>query len=173
MTDKKKRLTVAEQADRNDQIAAARARGISYTQLARTYGLSKQRVQQIHHEYRAENPTIRQQTAVAIVDDLLEGYAADIEELALLSATTQSDSVRVGAINARMAARNKTTDLLQEMGVLPRDLGQIRVEMDARVTAKRVINILKQNKVPGEVRDALLLAMQNEEEAVIEAQVVE
>ena len=72
-----------------------------------------------------------------------------------------------------MAARNKTTDLLQEMGVLPRDLGQIRVEMDARVTAKRVINILKQNKVPGEVRDALLLAMQNEEEAVIEAQVVE
>lgn len=170
----KKRPNVTEQAWRNDEIAAARARGISYSQLARTYGLSKQRVQQIHHEYRKENPTIRQQRAVQIVDDLLEGYAADIEELALVSATTPSDSVRVASINARMTARNKTADLLQEMGVLPKDLGEIRLQLDAEVTAKRVINILKQHKVPGEVRDALLSAMRNEEEAQItDAEVIE
>ena len=173
--EKKKRLSVTEQAQRNDEIAAARARGVSYATLARTYGISKQRVQQIHHEHRMENPTIRQQTAVRIVDDLLEAYAADIEELALVSATTGSDAVRVSSINSRMAARTKVTDLLQEIGALPRDLGQIRMEMDAQVTAKRVVNLLKQHNVPGEVRDALLVAMKGEPdpEEIIEGEAVE
>lgn len=171
----RKRPSVTEQAKRNDEIAAARARGVSYSTLARTYGISKQRVQQIHHEHRKENPTIRQQTAVRIVDDLLESYAADIEELALVSVTTDSDAVRVSSINSRMSARGKVTDLLIEIGALPRDLGQIRMEMDAQVTAKRVVNLLKQHNVPGDVRDALLEAMRGEvsQEEIVEGEAVE
>lgn len=155
----KKRATAAEQAARNEEIVAAKMRGMSCTALARTYGLSRQRITQICAEYREASPSLRAKDPAEIVDELLEGYQADIEELVILAATTQADSVRVAAIKSRMDARGKIADLLQEAGVLPHDLGQIKVEIDARMTAVRVLSILKQHNVSGDVRDALLDAM--------------
>jgi hypothetical protein len=169
-TPAKTRAPAAEQVARNEEIVAARMRGLSYIQLARTYGLSKQRIQQIHKEYRESNPTLRGHDPVEIVDSMLEGYSADIEELVLISATTQTDAVRVSAINARMAARNKTTELLQELGVLPRDLGQLSVAVDAKMTAVRILSVLKQHNVPGEVLDAMLYAL---EEGSVEGEATE
>jgi hypothetical protein len=167
-----KRPTVAEQARRNEDIVAARMRGISYRHLARTYGMSKSRVHQIHQEFREEDGTLRNQDPVEVVDEMLEGFQSDIEELVLLGATTQQDSVRVSSITARMAARQKIIDLLQELGVLPKDLGQLSVQLDARMTAMKVLGVLKQHNVPIEVLRDLHDALNEGHGPIVDAEVL-
>lgn len=108
---------------------------------------------------------------------MVEGYLADVEELVLIGATASSDAARVGAVNARMSARQKITELLQAVGVLPHDLGSMRVEIDARFTAQRIVAVLNEYNVPDEVRDALVAALENKPDqlaaAVIEGDAVE
>ena len=165
----KKKVTALDRVQRNDEIAAAVARGLSYASIARSYGLSAKQVRRIHEEWREQNPTIRKQEAVEIVDRLLEGYTADIEELALVSATSQSDSARVASINARMMARDRIRDLLQRMGVLPQDLGKITADLDAQETANRIRHVLRQHKVEPDVQDAMLEAIEDEPHADVES----
>jgi transposase-like protein len=164
-----KKMSALERVNRNDEIAAAVARGLSYATIARSYGLTAKQVQRIHHEWREENPSIRRAEAVEIVDRLLEGYTADIEELALLSATTQSDSARVASINARMMARGQIRDLLQRMGVLPKDLGKITADLDAQETANKIMHVLKQHKVDAEIQDAMLEAIEDQPHADVDS----
>lgn len=151
-----KKLTVAEQATRNMEIVAARGRGLSVTAVAQTYGISTRRVKQITAEWRATNPSIRHQDGVQIADQLIEFWQGTIEELAMIAATTSHDAVRVGAINSKMGALGKLTDLLQAINALPHDLGTLRVVMDARVLADRLVLVLDRFDLPPEVEDAML-----------------
>lgn len=154
-------LSPADRLARNNEIVTGRMRGLSYGKLAETYGLSKARIIQIHNEWKLENPSLRTQDAMDIFDHQLGGYEADIEELVIVAATTAQDSVRVNAIGRRAEIRSKITDLLQQAGVLPRDLGQISVQIDARITANRILGVLRQHDVSVEVCEAMIEALQD------------
>jgi hypothetical protein len=151
--------TVTEQANRNAEIVAGKMRGLSWSQLAASYGITIRRCQQIFAEWREENPTLRHHDPIEIADDLLDGYTADIEELVLIAATSDQDAVRVGAINARMNARQRITELLQALGVLPNDLGEMRIQIDARITAQKVLAVLEPLGLPDGVIDDLIEAL--------------
>lgn len=153
--------STAEMAERNAELVAAKARGLSWAQIEATYQVSERRGREILAEWRSRNPALRTHDPIQIIDELIEGYQADIEELVIIAATTASDSARVGAVNARMSARQKIAELLQAVGVLPHDLGSMRVEIDARVTAQRMITVLNQFNVSDEVRDALVAALED------------
>lgn len=153
-------VTDMDRAVRNAEIVSARMRGLSYDQLEVTYHLSRRRLEQIVSEYRAVNPTLRNQDPIDVADELIEGYKADIEELVIIGATTNQDQVRVGAINSRMAARQRIAELLQALGVLPKDLGQLHIAIDVRQVAVKVVAVLKEHEVGEEVQDALLAALE-------------
>ena len=97
-----------------------------------------------------------------IVDDILEGLEGAIEELAVVSHTTASDQVRVSAINAKLAAQKQIVAILQTVGVLPNDLGSLRMEVDARMTADRVMTVIEQFDLPEVVTDAMIAALDPE-----------
>jgi len=51
-------------------------------------------------------------TRIEIVDEMLDRYEAAVEELAFVSATTQHDATRVGAIRTRLDAMEAQANLL-------------------------------------------------------------
>jgi hypothetical protein len=146
----------AAMEQRNAEIVGARMRGIGTEQVARTYGISVRRVRQVVEEWRATNPTLRSRDPLEIVDEILEQYAGAVEELALISATTSYDAVRVGAIRARMDTLRQMTELLQATGVLPHDLGKLRVDLDVRYVAEAILTVLDEEGVPQEVQQRLV-----------------
>jgi hypothetical protein len=57
---------------RDNQIVAARMRGMSWATIAATYELSERQCQQILADYRASQPRLRERDPIEIVDDMLD-----------------------------------------------------------------------------------------------------
>ena len=147
---------------RNAEIVQARIRGLPWTTIANTYGVSARQCQQILRDYRGTNPTLQTREPLEIIDEVLEGLEAAIEELAIVSHTTRNDAVRVSAINSRLGAQQQIVNVLQTVGVLPNDLGTLRMQVDARVTADRVLSVIEQFDLPEVVTDAMIAALDPE-----------
>jgi hypothetical protein len=150
-----------ERAARNSKIVALRARGLSEQSIADKYQIDRIRVRQIMDDWKATEPTLRTVDPLKIIDDMLVGYQADLEHLAEVADNAMGDNARVGAINARMAARDRIIALLQTTGVLPHDLGKLKVEVDVRFIAQKMVSILSANHVPDIVQKELLEALQS------------
>jgi DNA-binding Lrp family transcriptional regulator len=159
-------MTADQIAQRNSEIVAAKLRGIPWSTISETFGVSPRQCKNIMKQYRETNPTLRHHDPVDIVDELLEGYQGIIEELALVSARSNNDAVRVGAINAKMSAYGKVAELLQAIGVLPHDLGQLRVVIDGRMVAESVVDVLREFREGGVIEGQV---MEELEDRLIEA----
>lgn len=148
---RKKVLSLWQQVERNLAIVERRARGDSWEDIANEHGVTIKRAKLIMAEYRRENPSLRNLLPVEIVDELLEGYSADLRALnetydaAVLCANING---RVGAINSRMAARARIAELLQAIGVLPHDLGTMHLVIEGQVMAEKVFSVLERYDLP-------------------------
>ena len=152
-------MNAREKTNRDNEIVAARMRGLSWATIAGTYGLSERQCQQILEDYRASHPRLRERDPVEILDDMLDRYEAAQEELAFVSATTTHDATRVGAIRTRLDALAAQTSLLMAVGVFPRDLGVLRHDIDAQAMGREMVAVLNEFEVPIEARRALLDAL--------------
>jgi hypothetical protein len=148
-----------EKTSRDNQIVAARMRGLSWSTIAATYELSERQCQTILEDYRTSHPRLRERDPIEILDDMLDRYEAAQEELALVSATTKHDATRVGAIRTRLDALAAQANLLMLVGVLPRDLGVLRHEIDARAIAREIVNVVSRFDVSADAQRALLDAV--------------
>jgi hypothetical protein len=163
MADAKEPLTDQEAMwERDEMIVALRARGVSQRQVAATFAVSKETVARVCRLYRESHPTLRSYDPLEVIDEMLEGYQADLEELALLASTARSETAKVSAIVARMTCREKIVALLQSTGVLPHDLGKLRLEVDVRYIAQQVIAVLARHDVAEDVQRELLAALRGE-----------
>ena len=152
-------MNAREKTNRGNQIVAARMRGLSWATIAGTYELSERQCQQILEDYRASHPRLRQRDPLELLDELLDGYQGAQEELAEISATSKHDATRVGAIRTRLDALAAQTNLLMLVGVLPRDLGQLRHDLDVRELARKTIAVFDRHGVPIEAKRELLLVL--------------
>jgi hypothetical protein len=103
--------------------------------------------------------TPRLRDPVEVVDQMLERYESFGERLIGIADTATNDSARVGAIKAAMEAMKAQAELMQAIGVLPRSLGQMAVEIDLRRVARAAIDVLDRNGVPVEVQRELVQAV--------------
>lgn len=148
------------QYERNMKIVAAKIRRTPWSEIAKEHRLTKRRCQQIWDQWRAVNPTLRDHDPIEIVDELLYGYQATLEDLEATVQASDTDSpVRVAALNGKLRVFREMAELLQAIGVLPNDLGTLKVHVDGQVTAERVITVLEKFKVPEEVYEAMLTAL--------------
>ena len=157
----KKRLTARAKVARDDLIVEARLRGRSWISIASEHDLSDRQCQAIFAEWRAANPSARHRDALELLDELLEGLQGVQEECAEIAATTGHDGTRLGAIRTRMDALNQRAVLLNMVGVLP-DLSTLRVEINARQMAAKIVVVLEQHAVGDEVIDAMYAALTGE-----------
>ena len=152
-------MNAREKTARDNKIVAARMRGLSWTTIAGSFGLTERQCQHILADYRASHPRLRERDPVEILDDMLDAYTAAQEDLAMVAATTKHDATKVGAIRTRLDALAAQTHLLTLVGVLPRDLGVLRHDIDVHAMAREMVAVLTKFEVPVEARRALLDAL--------------
>ncbi len=153
------RLTARAKVARDDAIVCARMRGRSWAAIASAHDLSERQCQQILQDYRASHPRLRQRDPLELLDDMLDQYQGAQEELAEISATTKHDATRVGAIRTRLVALEAQTNVLMLVGVLPRDLGRFRFDLDVQELCRKTLAVFDAHGVPIEAKRALVLAL--------------
>ena len=158
-----KKLTAKEKLLRDEALVRDRLRRMSWADLGEKYGVTARAAQYVWAKWREANDPaaeIRGRDPVEIVYDMLGAYEAWIEQLAEV-ASREDGMAKISAINAQMSAQDKAVQLCQATGILPRDLGTLRIEVDVRVLAQRVLAVLNDHGVGSEVRDALLEALEH------------
>jgi hypothetical protein len=149
----------AEKVARDRQIVAAKARSLSDATVAETFGINEKTVREIMAEWREGQPSLKTVDPIEVVEQVLFELRGSIEELAMVSSTTTNDNVRVGAIKARIDALDKMTGLMQATGVLPNDLGTLKVDMDIRAFAATVLRVFNDEDVPPETVEKVMDAI--------------
>lgn len=154
------RLGVKEQYERNLDIVAMRVRGKPWSVIAAKHNLKVRRCQYIFAEWKSLNPTLRHHDPIDIVDELLYGYQAVLQDLAEdVDKAPPGSAQRVGANNSKLRAYREMAELLQAVGALPNDLGTLSLLVDGQITADRIITVLERHGVPEAVFDAILEAL--------------
>jgi hypothetical protein len=153
------RLPARDKVVRDAAIVAARSEGLSWEAIAAEHGVSARQCRTIVNEYGKAGITPRLRDPVEVVDQMLERYEDFQERLILIADSATNDSARVGAIRAAIDAMRSQAELMQAIGVLPRDLGQMKVEIDVRHVARAAIDVLDRNGVPVEVQRELIAAV--------------
>jgi hypothetical protein len=158
------RLLAREKVSRDAEIVSARASGLPWSEIAAEHGISCRQCRTIVSEFGKAGITPRLRDPVEVVDQMLERYEAFQERLIDIADTATNDSARVGAIKAAMDAMKAQAELMQAIGVLPRDLGRMAVEIDVVQTAMAAIEVLARNGVPVEVQRELVEAVSGDRE---------
>lgn len=140
----------AEKVARDRQIVAAKARSLSDATVAETFEIDESTVREVMAAWRETQPSLRSVDPIDVVEQVLFELRGSIEELALISSTTKNDNVRVGAIAKKLQATQQMTALMQATGVLPNDLGTLKVDMDVRVFAATVLRVFTEEGIPDE-----------------------
>lgn len=149
-------LTALQIVKRDAAIIQLIKRGISPAQAGAQFGLKARRVQQIIEEYEKEAPDLEELDPGALVRHTLWNYEAAIEELALLASKSDHGPTKVGAIRVRLEALRGRLELLQSVGAVPHDLGQLRVIDDAQATARQILQVFDHYDIPEDVRFAIV-----------------
>lgn len=145
-----KRLKAAEKVARDSQIVAAKARSIPTSSVAQTFGVSVKTVETVMREYRESQPALRTVDPIQIIEEMIFEIRGAIGELALTGSTSKYDAVRVGAVGKKLDALKQLQQLMQATGVLPNDLGTLKIDMDVRAFGSVVLNVFKSENVPEE-----------------------
>ena len=153
------RLAARAKVARDDAIVRARMRGRAWAAIANEHDLSERQCQEIMRAYRESHPVMRSRDPLELLDELLERYEAAGEELAEISATSKHDATRVRAIRTRLDALAAQTNLLMLVGVLPRDFGQLRHDLDVQELARKTVAVFDRHGVPIEAKRELLLVL--------------
>lgn len=151
---------------RNRKIYRRWATGVPISVLAEDEDLTERRVQQIVDEYRATGGGHRLATdplaGLRHVDDTLEhmmasiGMAATIYEKAV---EQQNWSAALGALRRQSEARRELMELMQNRGLLPRNLQYLAFQSDGVELAEMFIGILQKHGTPIEVMSELAEAV--------------
>lgn len=146
-----RRSNAREQVRRDARIVADRARGLTWPTIAERHGLSERRCRTIWKTRVSGLDDLGERDLVATLRDAIANLDAVIEDCALLAERTANDSVRLGAIKARMAAMSEKLGLLQRCGLLP-DFGLWRYEIDVRLVSRTILDVFDEHGIEGDVR---------------------
>jgi hypothetical protein len=148
-----------EKVRRDALVVADRARGLTWPTIAARHHLSERQCRSVYADFRRragnepEDPEDEARDAVRLLE-------AAIEELALLAETTNNDAVRLGAIRTKLDAICRRIELMQALGLLPRDLGLFEDRRDGRLMASALLGVLERHDIAPEVEDEMLDALQ-------------
>lgn len=141
----KKELLAWQIARRNQLLLEDKARGRSDDTLAKTYKITPRMVRNIWADWRdIEQPKLKGIDPIDIVFEKVQRYSAWIEQLAEVVADVDTpEAVRVSAIKAQGNLDSKQTDILQATGLLPKNLGRLKVDLDLRFIAIKLVEAME------------------------------
>jgi hypothetical protein len=140
-------------------VVAARARGLTWRTIAERFGLEERQCRRIVDEYRSDRPLPYDRDPMTVIRETLEQYDALAEEAALLAEDTRHAGARLGTIRTRLDSARAKLELLQLAGLVPSDLGQLGVVLDAQRVAALLVDVLERHAVPDRVVDEILMVV--------------
>ncbi len=150
--------TAAEQARRNEEICSAHAAGETVAALVTSFKLSKSRINEI---VSAGKPLLKGPiSGIQLAEERLTAYRdllAEVRGLATAISEIQP-AAKVGAYRLIFDVLGHLTSLEQKLGYLPSDLAGLGHE---REFAETINGIITAPKVPAEVRQAVLDALED------------
>jgi hypothetical protein len=156
-------LTKSEVADRDERLAADRVKGHSWEWIMAKYDLSRRTVQERYEVWRGKNAhAFEDVNAIEIVHGMLDTYQAIAEQAADIGVTAKGENGQLGALNTQMSAMRQVAELCQATGILPKQLGTLKMEVDARVLSQKLIRVLNEYEVDAKVKRALLQELGDE-----------
>jgi hypothetical protein len=157
-------MTEEERLERNAELIRDRLRGQSWPHLSEKYGVQVRVCQKIYREWREENQSTYQgRDPIAIVHSMLDRLEAWVEQLAEVADDSDTDAVKISAINAQLNALTRTAELMQATGILPHDLGTLRLELDVQALGVRLVTVLTEQGATPEMKRAILTALRADE----------
>jgi hypothetical protein len=154
-------MTSHQRSTRNVEVVAARARGLGWEEIASRFKISSRQARRIVAEYRECQPRLHEVDPIETIEEAFQQYDAAISDLAILSEKTTHSGVKLGAIKGRLDALRAKLDLMAAVGVLPRNLGRLQVEFDARQVAQSILQIFSTFAVPIEAQEAVIRAIES------------
>jgi hypothetical protein len=154
-------MTSHERFLRNSQVVRERARGLGWAEISARFGLSDRQARRVVAEYRESRPHLHELDPIEIIEEALLQHDAAIEDLALLAQTTSHDGTKLGAIKGRLEALRAKLELMAAVGVLPRDLRRLQIEVDIRHVAQAILDVFAAYDVPHEVQRAVVEAVES------------
>lgn len=125
-------MSALEITHRNGQIFRGWLRGLRPETLAETYGLQPRAIEKIVAQWKEHGGSVIGADPMQIIEDHVLRLDAIVDELAAVAAKEKGGSGRVAAIRARLEAMTKKIEFLQQVKILPQDLGTIGVQIDLR-----------------------------------------
>lgn len=148
-------MTALEITQRNGQIFRSWLRGLQPPTLAETYGLKPRAIERILAEWKKHGGSVIGQDPMEIIEDHVLRIDSIVDELAAVAAK-EKGSGRVSAIRARLEAMTKKIEFLQQVKILPQDLGTIGVQIDLRAVGLLLYEALeKRNLAEPDLLDEL------------------
>jgi hypothetical protein len=156
-----------ERAQTYKAIMRDYARGLNYAALSAKHGLSESRIGEVVEALRGselsrlglDDPLF----GVKFAQDLVQRRAAAISEYTELAdncTTAGQEHIRLGFLKQRDAAVQSFTELVQELGWLPRHLGTLNVQMDAIAMAEAMLDTMDALGVEEDVQRAIVEAIE-------------
>jgi hypothetical protein len=156
-------LTDREREARNMELIRDKLRGQGWTYLSAKYDLTQRQVKDIYGQWRDQNQaTYQGRDPIAIVHSMLDRMESWVEQLAEVADTTTTEATEIAAINAQMNALTRTAELMQATGILPHDLGTLRLELDVQTLAVRLVTVLSEQGATPELKRAILDALRSD-----------
>jgi len=171
------RLDRYDQVQRDLEIYRAHLRSIDDYDLAATYGLSVETIRDIVRRWQDEGRRITRANPREVIDEITWQLDAAISEIAAVAAREEG-SARVSAVIGRINALLQKGKWLQQVGVLPTEARELRVQLDAVSTAETIITVLEKRGIldedlTREIAAAVGQPIDGEAEEVTDAELVE
>lgn len=134
--------------------------GMDLPTIAKRHGIGLRRAETVISELRSQRLNAMRLgdplVGLRIAQDLVMRWSSAISEYAKLAAETDHDGVRLGALRRRDEALESFTQLLQELGYLPRHLGTLSVQSDFLALIDTLLDKMDEMGVDHDVQRALV-----------------
>lgn len=150
-------LTMAEIESRNLELIRDRLNNLSWLRLSQKYDLNLKEVQDIYNRWRTKNQAnYRGRDPLGIVQDRLNQLDAWTEQLADIADDDPRAEIKIAAIGQQVKTATRAVELMQATGILPHDLGTLKVQLDVQVLAVKLVQTLTDNGATPEMKRAVL-----------------
>lgn len=151
----------ADRRDRNRMLYRLRTQSaLTWPRLSEMFALTERQCQNVVRGFREAEAAaaLDEHEAREAVRDVLDGLDDTLERLTIVaSRPTTAPSVVVSALTGRLNAYGKKIELLQALGLV--SLGQVRLEIDLEVTARRILEVLARHGIDEQVRREIIEAV--------------
>lgn len=155
-----KKLTTLDRLRRDSELVMLMMRGVDSMVAGPMYGLSPRQARRIYKTYAPQLEDLKQVDVKQHVEDMLVNYDAAINDLALIARDASNDNARVGATRTRLEAVRGKIELLQSLGLMPKDLGTITLRDDYIRMIRTILAVLDAFDVGDEVQMAIVDAVE-------------